>query len=666
MQRVTDLLKRFRKDERGVFAIFFALIAIVLIAAAGAVVDFTRVQQARTRAQIAVDSAALALQAKVGQAGVTADSLKIEAQGLLTERIGDASVTAVVESATPDVNAGKLTIIGYISVPTYFVQLVGIKDIRSSVLSEVTRSSRDLEVSLSIDVTGSMRPTGCNWEGKNCTTDKIGDLIDASNMLIDLLVSDTQVPTYSKMAIVPWSYSANVGSLANQVRGTPVGSVPISAVTWFQGTSKGINGITRADPGVITIADSSANDLQNDDWVYISGVTGMTQINGKIGQIRNLTVASSTTKTFRLRISGSNLCTTNGCGYSTYSSSSGDTVRKCLLANCLERVTTSSPHGIASGDSVYIRDTVGTSNVNNGVRDVGTFNVNSNTDSLWTPIVLTTTTYSLPDTGPSNGIRTSGGTSQCVKHGCSYFSFTNDNGSARLWRANNCVTDRTVNTYTDAAPSATPLGMHYTSGGANCIANQIVPLTANKATLHTAIGSTDTNGDGVKEDYRTRTLQAVGSTAGHIGLAWGWYMIAPNFGYLWPSAAPAPRAYGGNNLVKAVIFMTDGVFNTPYCSGVTASDATSGAPGNDEQINCASPHGSSKSQAETLCTNIKAGNNVELFVVGFDLASDATTLAFLEACATNADHFYRADTGEDLLAAFQSIADNLSDLRISR
>ncbi|MBN9345805.1 MAG: hypothetical protein J0I48_06290 [Devosia sp.] len=647
MQRVTDLLKRFRKDERGVFAIFFALIAIVLIAAAGAVVDFTRVQQARTRAQIAVDSAALALQAKVGQAGVTADSLKIEAQGLLTERIGDASVTAVVESATPDVNAGKLTIIGYISVPTYFVQLVGIKDIRSSVLSEVTRSSRDLEVSLSIDVTGSMRPTGCNWEGKNCTTDKIGDLIDASNMLIDLLVSDTQVPTYSKMAIVPWSYSANVGSLANQVRGTPIGSVPISDVTWRAGSAFTINAITQANPArVQTTADHG---MAIGDYVYITGVAGMTNLNNNIYRVRGVPTLR------RVTLEYTNGTSVNSSSWTAFNSGSGTPrISKCLLANCLERVTTSSAHGIASGESVYITGTSGTSGVNNSSPDV------------WTPSILSSTTYSLPGTGPSYGIRTSGGTSQCVKYGCAYFRFTNDSGSARLWQPNNCVTDRTVNTYTDAAPSATPLGMHYTSGGANCIANQIVPLTANKATLHTAIGSTDTNGDGVKEDYRTRTLQAVGSTAGHIGLAWGWYMIAPNFGYLWPSAAPAPRAYGSNNLVKAVIFMTDGVFNTPYCSGVTASDATSGAPGNDEQINCASPHGSSKSQAETLCTNIKAGNNVELFVVGFDLASDATTLAFLEACATNADHFYRADTGEDLLAAFQSIADNLSDLRISR
>lgn len=672
MQRVADLFKRFRRDERGVFAVFFAMIAIVLIAAAGAVVDFTRVQQARTRAQIAVDGAALALQSKLGQPGVTATTLKADAQALLTERMGDNSVTAVVEAATPDVDEGKLTISGYISVPTYFVALVGIHDIRSAVLSQVTRQSRNLEVSLSIDITGSMRPTGCNWNGQNCTTDKIGDLIDASNMLIELLVSDTQTPTYSKMAIVPWSYSVNVGSLANQVRGTPTPAVPISAVTWHQGTSKNINNITNASPGVITIADSSTNDLQNDDWVYISDVTGMTQINGRIGQVRNLTVVNSTTKSFRLRISGSNLCTTNGCGYSNYTSSANDRVRKCLVANCLEVVTTSTAHGIAAGERVYIRDTVGTTNINNGVVNVGSANVNYDywsgvyTDSVWAPTVLTTTTYSLPGTSPSNGIRTSGGTSYCVKYGCSRYNYTGADGRQRLWQPNNCATDRTTNTYTDAAPSTTPLGMHYTSGGAACITNQIVPLTSTKATLHAAIGSTDANGDGIKEDYRTRTLQAVGSTAGHIGLAWGWYMVAPNFAYLWPSAAPAPKAYGSDNLVKAVIFMTDGVFNTPYCNGVTASDATSGAPGNDERINCASPHGSSKSQAETLCTNIKAGNNIELFVVGFDLASDATTLQFLEDCATDDDHFFRADTGEDLADAFEEIADTLSELRISR
>ena len=651
MRQLADLLKRFRRDERGVFAVFFALIAIVLIAAAGAVVDFTRVQQARTRAQIAIDGAALALQSKVGVSGYDATWFKTQAQNLLTERMGDSTITAVIESAVPDSGAGRLTISGYVSVPTYFVQLVGINNIRSSMLSEVTRSSSDLEVSLSIDVTGSMATVICGRRDRNCTqgdvvTDKIGDLINASNMLIDLLVSDSQAPTYSKMAIVPWSYSVNVGSLANQVRGTPTPGVSISALTWFQGTSKNIGGITNDTEGVITLTDATT-DLNDNDWVYISGVKGMTQINGKIGQITSLNASK---KTFKLKVNGTILCTKNttSCSnFGTYSTSTTDLVQKCVIANCLEVVTTSSNHGIATGESVYITGTVGTSSINNAA------------DAAWTPTILTTTTYSLPGTSPSNGIRTSGGTSYCVKYGCSHFYFTNAEGTKKRWQPNNCVTDRTANTYNDIAPSTTPLGFHYTSGGADCIGNKIVPLTANKTTLHAAIGAHDPL-DG-------RTLVAEGSTAGHLGLAWGWYMLSPNFAYLWPSTAPAPRAYGSTNLIKAVIFMTDGVFNTPYCKGVTADDATSGAPGNADQINCNSPNGSSKSQATTLCDSIKASaNKTALYVVGFDLASDTTTLDFLRSCATSVDHFYRADTGTDLVAAFRSIAQNLSDLRISK
>ena len=118
-----------------------------------------------------------------------------------------------------------------------------------------------------------MAPT-YNWWGTK-TSDKIGDLINASNTLIDLLVSDTQTPTYSKMAIVPWSSAVNVGSYANSVRGSVTGGKSISALTWYQGTSQNISGITRANPGVITVTSTSG--LSNGNWVYISGVVGMTR-----------------------------------------------------------------------------------------------------------------------------------------------------------------------------------------------------------------------------------------------------------------------------------------------------------------------------------------------------------------------------------------------------
>ena len=56
------LLKRFRDDEGGAFLVLFGILAIVLVATSGAVVDYTSVEQARTRGQVALDAAALALQ----------------------------------------------------------------------------------------------------------------------------------------------------------------------------------------------------------------------------------------------------------------------------------------------------------------------------------------------------------------------------------------------------------------------------------------------------------------------------------------------------------------------------------------------------------------------------------------------------------------------------
>jgi Flp pilus assembly protein TadG len=203
---VAHLIKRFRTDERGVFLVIFALLALVLIATSGAVVDFSRVQQARTRAQTALDAAALALQGTIKDSGVTAATLKAQAQLLLTERMADNTITATVDTATPDIAAGKLTLTAFVQVNTYFAQLVGVQNIRANLLSEVTRASSDLEVSLAIDVTGSMAKEDCTgygeYAGVNCDiSDKIGDLIKASNSLIDLLVSTTQSPTYSRTTL---------------------------------------------------------------------------------------------------------------------------------------------------------------------------------------------------------------------------------------------------------------------------------------------------------------------------------------------------------------------------------------------------------------------------------------------------------------------------------
>lgn len=616
MRRLLDLAKRFRKDESGAFMVLFAVLAIVLIAVAGSVVDFTNTQTSRSRAQTALDAAALALQTQISTQTTT--QLKTKAQSILNERLNDSSITATVSSVTVDTTNGKIDIYASISVPTAFVQLVGVHSISANLQSEVQRGSKDLEVSVALDTTGSMAGS------------KIAALISAMDTantgLIDMVVQTTQTPTYSKMAIVPWTNAVNMGSstIANNVRGTPTPGVTISSVTWSSGTSTSISAITQANPGVITI--SSTTSLNNNDWVYISGVKGMTQINGEIGQIASLNTSK---KTFSLNVGGSNLNTKSSNGYSAYSSSG--TVTKCLMANCEELVTTSSAHGLSTNDYAYILNVSG---------------MTSFTSTVWQITKQTSTTYTANGSSPANGIRTSGGTSYCAQYGCIYYYFANDSGGHTLYQANNCATERTTNAATDTAPSTTPLGFNYTSSASACITQSIQPLTSSRTTLHALV----------------KTLSAGGSTAGHLGLAWGWYMIAPNFGYLWPTASQ-PAAYGRANLIKAVILMTDGQFNLQYCGGVLDTNSGNGSG----YANCPSPNGSSRTQAQAICDAIKApANDVILYTVGFYLGNDTDSLNFLKGCASAQSDFFQADSGTDLSNAFTAIAQNLNNLRLSK
>lgn len=75
-------------------------------------------------------------------------------------------------------------------------------------------------------------------------------------------------------------------------------------------SNKTITGITKANPGVVT---SSSHGYSNGDTVVISGVGGMTQVNGK-----RFKVANVATNTFELQdIDGNNVNTTS---YTTYTS----------------------------------------------------------------------------------------------------------------------------------------------------------------------------------------------------------------------------------------------------------------------------------------------------------------------------------------------------------
>src|SRR5690606_3753817 len=88
----------------------------------------------------------------------------------------------------------------------------------------------------------------------------------------------------------------------------------------------------------------------------------------------------------------------------------------------------------------------------------------------------------------------------------------------------------------------------------SCPANAaILPLSDDKAVLGSTVGSYT---DG-------------GSTAGHLGTAWGWYLVSPEWaGTSAEACRPAP--YRDGHTIKAVVVMTDGIYNT--IGGVNGGD----------------------------------------------------------------------------------------------
>lgn len=223
-----------------------------------------------------------------------------------------------------------------------------------------------------------------------------------------------------------------------------------------------------------------------------------------------------------------------------------------------------------------------------------------------------------------------------------------------------CVVERTGSEkYTDAAPQAgqyvmvhnvakttTKNGKTTTTYSPTCdVATnaEVLPLTSDTNTLTSKINN----------------LATAGSTAGHIGTAWAWYMLDPNWSSLWSAASSKPAAYGTDKLQKIAVLMTDGEYNTQYTTnGVPDnSNSTTSCPNAANGV-CAS------AQAVSQCDAMKA-KGIEVYTVGFQLDN---TLAknTLKSCATDADHFYNSTTGDALKQAFRDIALKISTLYLSQ
>lgn len=503
---------------------FFAVALVLLAPLVLGVIDIYMSTAQRARLQDALDASALYA---ARNNATDADTIQALGERALNANLSTADQGRIVSSSfvlsgstiqasavvRPDSVASDLWTHGNMTVST-----------------NVVRASSNLEVALVLDITGSM-------------SNDMTALKAAANDLINMIVQDVQTPYYTKLAIVPYSNSVNIGS------------------------------------------------------------TYMTNVRGAVPAAKTITSASRSS-------SGGNY-------YVTFNSTA---------------------HGFAVNDYVYITGVTNMTNVNNKA-----FQITSKTANAFTVL------YGTSNPGTSSG---TGGQATCTTYGCSYYRFTRNDNQVDVFSASTaCVTERTgSDRYTDTAPSTSKVAFKYSKTLNDCPSTSAVPLSTDKTALHAVVNS----------------LTDGGSTAGHIGLAWGWYMVSPNFGYLWSNANSRPAAYGTEHLLKVVILMTDGDFNTAYCNGVVAKNSGTGSGSNSGKINCNANNAVSTTQATSLCTNMKAtGKDIIIYTVGFRITAGSAQANLLSGCATDSTHEYLPASGQDLQDAFRAIGQDINSLRLA-
>jgi len=596
------ILHRFAGNDRGNVAMLFALSCLAIFPLVGFAIDLSRVMVEKHKLQQATDAAALAA---AHDAFMSVDQRVSVVEAHLNHLEQDLGREITYE-LTQDAE-GRISLVTHIVVNTTIAKIMGRDDVAVSVRSDALEGGADIEVAMILDITGSM------------SGNRIIALKEASEDLVNIVVKDEQDPYYSKVSMVPYSVAVNVGAYADEVRGPITGGRPISGAAWQVGVQRNITGITRANPAVVT---SNGHGFANGDRVWISGVSGMTQVNNRV-----FTVSNAATNTFRLE-------STNSSGFSNYSS--GGIIRRCINTNCEVTVTANS-HGLDNGDHVWIT----------GVN--GMTQINRTTHQTWQVSGVTANTYVLNTTvGPNYTAYTNSGTSFCTEAGCEYFRFNNaSNGAQRLHRISTCATERTGDeAYTDVAAEESYVGRGYLSTANPCPSNQIIPLTADKDLLIDAIDD----------------LTIGGSTAGQIGAAWGFYTLSPDFGDIFPTESK-PATFGRPKLYKFAVFMTDGDFNSAFCQGVLSRTSTSGSGSTADQINCDAENGNAFVQVQQYCTAMKQAG-VKVYTVGFEVGSSSALRTALTNCATSSQFAYFASGSAELVSVFNQIGRDINEVRL--
>ncbi len=200
--------REFKKDENGAVAIIFAVMLLVITFIAGMAIDYSRIVHTNSKLAVAADAAALAAGRALLDGRYTDAEIQVLAKAYFEENIDQSgngfgsiselnvTINRANSTVTFDVDAG---------VPMTLTKVMGVEKTDLPVTSTVVFDQNDIELSLALDTTGSMRGG------------KIADLRAAAKELVDILMPDSGTTHRVRIGIAPYAASINAGPYAADV-----------------------------------------------------------------------------------------------------------------------------------------------------------------------------------------------------------------------------------------------------------------------------------------------------------------------------------------------------------------------------------------------------------------------------------------------------------------
>ena len=644
MRGFVRLLEQFRSDERGVFAIMFGLIAVVLIALGGATVDFVSLEQTRNRAQAALDAAALALQPEIYNTKTTTAVIKEKAQALLLDRIGNSDVVASVSDIRVDIENGSLFLQAQMEMPTLFVRLVGVEQLNAVITTQATRRRLKMEIVMALDNSGSMlqesRMTYLK-QAAECATnilmwdEVVHDTKDTcrpapgAQLLEDVTIGIVPFTMYVNVgkgnATQPWIDQLGISPIANDNfddddnDATPFNGM-VNRLALYDGIKNDSwRGCVEARPHVQSGGPTEFYDT--DDFTPVPpnlpnrGIPESLFVPLFAPDLAETTVASSSSSLLN-NYTNDHPPSCNVPGVCTWK----ETKRNCSSYNSCTGSTTNE-YTLAGPNKGNLSCTC------------------SNVQSTWTSDV----------TSPAG----SGNKQTFTRTRTCNVSYVAQGLSERELQERLCK-------YNGAT-------LNFTSGqkgpNVDCPTQAVLPLTNNPATVVNTI----------------KAMVADGGTNIHEGTAWGYRVLSPTQ----PFSQGGPYDEATN---KVLIVMTDGE-NTAYNQPGNKATTLNGSeyhsayafPFNQRLGTMASNKDAlvAEMNQRTIdtCTNAKArkGSNPGLTIYTIGLATnkvtqstEAVVKAMLSSCASDPGKANFPAAPSDLKAVFQKIADELSALRLDQ